>query len=56
MNIINDFKPYNKFLLALLVAVINVIVQFYGTNQYVQTAVPFLTALGVFAVPNKGTI
>lgn len=53
MTIINDFKPYNKFLIALLGAVLNVVVLFYGNNPYVSVAVGFLTAVGVHQVPNK---
>lgn len=56
MTIINDFKPYNKFLLALLIAAVNVVVAFYGTNPYIQLAVPFLVAIGIYTVPNKGNV
>lgn len=56
MTFINDLKPYNKFLLALLIAVINVAVAFYGNNPYIQAAVPFLTAVGVYSVPNKAAL
>lgn len=49
------YSQYSKFIVALLGAAVTVAVQFYGTNQYVQVAVAFLTALGVYQVSNKGT-
>lgn len=45
--------PYNKFVIAVLGAVLAVVVQFYGDNVYVQGAVAILTALGVYSVPNR---
>lgn len=52
-ELLKKLAPYNKFLIALLGAVITTVVQFYGTNQYVVMAVTLLTALGVYQVPNK---
>lgn len=42
-----------KFLLALVAAVASTVAMFYGSNPYVQIALAFLTATGVWAVPNK---
>ncbi len=50
---LNKLKPYNKFLIALLGAVTNVIVQFYGNNTYITIVIALLTAVGVYQVPNK---
>ncbi len=54
MNILNKLAPYNKFLVALLGAVVTVVVQFFGDNQLVGVVVAVLTALGVYQVPNRG--
>lgn len=43
---------YTKFFVALLGAIVTVVLQFYGTNKYVQMAVVFLTAVGVYGLPN----
>lgn len=51
---LKKLAPYNKFLVALLGAVLTVVVQFYGDNSTVQIVVALLTALGVHIVPNKG--
>ena len=51
----NKLAPYNKFILALVGAVVTVVVQFYGANSVVQAVVPILTALGVYHVPNIDT-
>lgn len=53
MNIVNDLKPYNKFLVALAGAILNVVVLFYGNNPYVSAALSLLTAVGVHLTPNK---
>lgn len=53
MNIIDTLKPYNKFLIALLGAILTVVVQYYGDNTYVVMVTSLLTALGVYQVPNK---
>lgn len=47
------FTKYDKFLLAVLGAVVTVVETQYGTNHWVMTAVAVLTALGVYATPNK---
>lgn len=49
----NKLQKYNKFFVALLGAIVFTASTFYGDNQYVQMAVVFLTALGVYTVPNK---
>lgn len=51
---LETLKPYSKFIIALLGAVLTVVVQFYGDSNYVQIVVAILTALGVYQVPNKG--
>ena len=53
-KVLQRLQPYNKFLVALLGAVITTVVQFYGDNTYVVMVVAILTALGVYQVPNKG--
>lgn len=45
--------PYNKFIIALLGAVLGVVAQFYGENGTVQAVIAVATALGVFQVPNR---
>lgn len=50
---LRKLAPYNKLLIALLGAIVTVIVQFYGSSEYVQIAVSILTALGVYQVPNR---
>lgn len=52
-DIIKRLQPYNKFLIALLGAVLTTIAQFYGDNTYVVMILSLLTALGVYQVPNK---
>lgn len=47
------FTKYDKFLLALLGAVAQVVQSQYSTNHTVQLVIAVLTALGVYAVPNK---
>ena len=49
---LEKLKPYNKFLIALLGAVVTVVVQHYGDSNIVQIVVAILTALGVYTVPN----
>lgn len=46
-------KPYNKFIVALLGAILTVVAQFYGSNPYVAMILSVLAALGVFVIPNK---
>ena len=53
---LEKLKPYNKFLVALLGAAITVVVQYYGSNVFVQMVVSLLTALGVYTVPNKKAV
>jgi hypothetical protein len=47
------FTKYDKFLVAVLGAVVTVVAQQYGSNKYVGMAVAVLTALGVYVTPNK---
>lgn len=55
MKFINDLKPYNKFIVALLGAILTTVTQFYGNNTYVVMVVTLATALGVYSVPNKAS-
>jgi hypothetical protein len=50
------FTKYDKFLLAVLGALAQVVQVQYGTNHYVQIVLAVLTALGVFVVPNKAAV
>lgn len=45
-------KPYSKFIIALIGAVVTVVVQYYGDHTAVQAVVSLLTAAGVYQVPN----
>lgn len=45
---------YSKFIIAIVGAVVTVVVQQYGSSEWVQALVPVLTALGVYTVPNQG--
>lgn len=47
------FTKYDKFIIAVLGAVLTVVAQQYGSNHYVQLTLPVLAALGVYVVPNK---
>lgn len=47
------FTKYDKFLLALVGAVAQVVQTQYGANHVVQVVLAVLTALGVYYVPNK---
>lgn len=49
------FTKYDKFLIAVLGAVAQVVQVQYNTNHYVVVALAVLTALGVVTVPNKAT-
>lgn len=44
---------YSKFILAVIGAVLTVVVQQYGANQWVQALIPFATAFGVYQVKNQ---
>jgi len=47
------FTKYDKFLVAIVGAVAQVVQAQYGTNHVVQVALAVLTALGVYTVSNK---
>lgn len=47
------FTKYDKFLLAVLGAVAQVVAIQYGSNHDVQLVLAVLTALGVYVVPNR---
>lgn len=55
-DLIKRLQPYNKFLVALLGAVLSTIAQFYGDNPYIVMVITVLTALGVYQVPNKRSV
>lgn len=51
---LNKLAQYNKLWVALAGLVVTVVARKYGVESDVYTLlVPFLTALGVYAVPNK---
>lgn len=52
----SKLKPYNKFIIAVLGAVLTTVSQFYGSNPYVALALTLLTALGVYHIPNKAAL
>lgn len=45
-------SKYAKFIVAALGAILTVVVQQYGANEWVQAVLPVLTALGVYQIPN----
>lgn len=48
-------QKYNKFILAGVAGVVAVLNSLYGSgNEAVSIVVAIATALGVYAVPNKG--
>lgn len=47
------FSKYRKFWVALLGAVLQTVVTYFGENNYVQIAIAVLTALGVYQTPNQ---
>lgn len=49
---LTKLKPYNKFLVAVVGAVVTVVEQQFAGNKYVAMAVAVLTALGVYGVKN----
>lgn len=51
-SMLSSLAPYNKFLIALLGAIVTTAVTYFGDNQYVIIAVTLLTALGVYRTPN----
>lgn len=54
MKVINWLAQYNKLWVAIAGLVVTIIAKKYGVNSDAYTyVVPFLTALGVYAVPNK---
>lgn len=46
-------SKYNKLWIALLGAVVTALVGYFADNDTVQSLVPFLTAIGVYQIPNK---
>lgn len=51
---LQKLAKYNKLWVALIGAIVTFVGQYYGVNNEVyRVAVPLLTALGVYAVPNK---
>lgn len=52
-NLFKNLSKYNKFIVALLGAILSVLSQQYGDNQLLQAILPLATALGVFQTPNK---
>lgn len=48
-----DLAKYRKTLVASLAVVLTGLNVLYGTNPYVQMAIMFATAIGVYSVPNK---
>lgn len=45
-------QKYRKFIIAFIGAVVTILVQQNSGNDIVQAAIPLLTALGVYTVPN----
>lgn len=51
---LDKLQQYNKLWVALAGLVVTVVAKKYGMNSDIYTyLVPFLTALGVYAAPNK---
>lgn len=53
---LSSLSKYNKFILACIGAVLQVISQQYGNDHKVQLALAVLTAIGVYAVPNHSAV
>lgn len=51
-NIYAKLAPYNKFIVALVGAILTVVAQFYGDVSWVQWVILALTAVGVYHAPN----
>lgn len=50
-----NLSKYNKFLVAGVAGLVAVLNSFYGSgNEAVTIVIAIATALGVYAVPNKG--
>lgn len=52
---LEKFAKYNKFIVAIVGAVISGLLLFYGTDvpEYVNLIILVATALGVYQVPNR---
>ena len=48
------FTKYDKFIVAIVGAVVSYLVAHYGSVDWVNAIVLAVTALGVYATPNKG--
>lgn len=53
MTFINWFTKYNKFFIALFGAIITTLTVYFPTQDWVTLLITFVTALGVYATPNK---
>lgn len=47
-----DLQKYNKFIVALVGAVLTIVAQQYGDNEWVTAILPLFTALGVYQAKN----
>lgn len=48
-----NLTKYSKFIVAILGGVVSYLVAHYGTQDWVNAIVLTVTALGVYATPNK---
>ena len=53
MEVINNLTRYNKLWVALIGALVNILVAYFGGADWLNTTVALLTALGVYTVANK---
>ena len=48
-------QKYNKFIIAIVGAVLNVVAVQFASSKYAAIAIAIATALGVYTVPNSTT-
>lgn len=51
----NELQKYNKFIVAIVGAVVSYLVAHYGAQDWVNAVVLAATAIGVYSIPNQGS-
>lgn len=49
----DTIQKYNKLIVALVGALVQGIALYYGSPEWLNLLIPFLTAAGVYQIPNK---